>query len=352
MAVSRRGVVFSVACALTAYRVTAVRSTKAVNTESSSDDRIQENKTAKIWPDCRTTSGYGSTAPYGSKCLTECWENSDYGPFGWCYTTERHYWGGQWGSCSRTCLDPAQNTKIEDRIPEEGGCSKFALDQWQAPTADSCFLYMYRCAEHPSHIHLYNHNAGDVSWAVTGKCREYGKALMIYKVEVARAWFDHGECQSGGYSILGCKGGYEMCNQQVCGCGLNPASCGEKPDRTGKSVNNFGWRQEPSTLHSLFKPGGWEHCPCYQYSLPRNALGSVKGGKTLDFIFNQTWKDRTQKAYYQYKEYGKAATLDWDKCVKAHVRQANMTTAEVVKNFERLVLKADGSVPECKPKEA
>eukprot|EP00929_Paragymnodinium_shiwhaense_P054876 TRINITY_DN27508_c0_g1_i1.p1 TRINITY_DN27508_c0_g1~~TRINITY_DN27508_c0_g1_i1.p1 ORF type:complete len:410 (-),score=75.50 TRINITY_DN27508_c0_g1_i1:78-1199(-) len=348
----------------------AVRQTSMNHQASGDSDNAKDGE-------CRTIScpGYPEDSS-GELCVEPCFQaTTEKDFFGikkkWvCYTEEKNVsmvhsngtTSRQWGCCPRSCIPEEENTKIQALKPELGGCSNFAEDQFRAPDEDTCYIYMYRCADHKALGGADDHNLGDVAWALTPMCRQYGKYLGIYKIAVARPLMDHQTCSEGGLpeevpSPPACRGGYEMCNHQICGCGLKSDTCGEDPKKYHKAANNFGWRQYPDRLQmSNMYAGGlppalFLRCPCYQYSVPETAKGhhGVDAAKTLAFIQQQGWVDRATKANFQWTEEGHVKWVSIEDCIAKHIDNWNATTESIVMNFKAKVLDADGSIPECVP---
>merc|ERR1719433_1648762 len=100
-----------------------------------------------------------------------------------------------------------------DAGPGAGECATYAVDNYAPPADGKCFVRLYKCAEKAEYFSIKNANLGDITWALTEKCRSYGNYLHVWKVEVAQASMIHGEHK------------YQQCNRNadyglLCGCGL------------------------------------------------------------------------------------------------------------------------------------
>jgi len=238
--------------------------------------------------------------------------------------------------------------EVEKLLRQE--CGRFSTDNWRAPTEDSCFVLMFRCTNDKHEKDAANHNVGDLAWGLSKECRAYGRYLKMYYIEFARVWLSHSGPYDGG--VIYGKGGYEQCNYGphgfVCGCGMQGTSCGDAPGTSGKDANNFGWRVVPDILHwSYFHD--YDTCPCVQYALPKRAQGQVDAVKSKEFIEGSGWKNRSNSAYFQWKQVGKPKTIDFVECIDTHVKTAGTTDIEeIIANFQRAVI--DGQEKACKKK--
>lgn len=227
--------------------------------------------------------------------------------------------------------------EVLKRAGEE--CARFDVDNWRAPTEEKCFVRMYRCTNSRDEKDAMNHNLGDLAWGLSKECRAYGMYLKIHYVEFARVWLSQPGPYDGG--VIYGKGGYEQCNHGpngfVCGCGMHGTSCGPDPDASGTSANNFGWRVVPDYLHWSFFHD-YDTCPCFQYALPKRAHGEVDHAKTVAYIEGSGWNDRSTKANFQWKQYGKPQTVDFEGCIDQHVKFGTNNIEEIVANFKRAVI--------------
>jgi len=218
-------------------------------------------------------------------------------------------------------------------------CGRFSADNWKAPTSDKCSVLMFRCTPNKNEEVASNHNYGDLSWGLSTECRSYGKYLKIYYVEFARAWLSYDIPYDGGHiygraSFSQCNGGP---NGFVCGCGMHGTSCGTNPKKTRKDANHFGWRIVPDITHwSAFH--NYDTCPCVQYALPKRAEGEVDAKKTKEFIKGSGLSDRSNDAYYQWKQVGKPRTVEFAKCIDKYVKKGTGSIEEIVANFQSAVL--------------
>jgi len=227
--------------------------------------------------------------------------------------------------------------EVLKRVGEE--CARFDVDNWRVPTEDKCFVRMYRCTDNKKEKDAANHNYGDLAWGLSKECRAYGKYLKVHYIEFARVWLSQPGPYDGG--VIYGKGGYEQCNHGengfVCGCGMHGTSCGADPDKNSKSATNFGWRVVPDYLHwAMFH--NYDTCPCMQYALPKRASGEVDPVATKAYIEGSGWNDRSADAYFQWKQYGKPQTIDFEKCIDQYVKSGTGDIDEIVANFKRAVV--------------
>jgi len=209
--------------------------------------------------------------------------------------------------------------------PPAGGsvCAQYPdVDEYKKSTGGVCYVRLYKCSDIRNLPDLDNQNIGDVAWALTRACNDYGKFLHVYHVKYVAAFSKAGEQY------------YSKCNDgpfgRWCGCGLDGTRCGRDPDKTKRSANTIGKRVGTPEYYMKQLRKQAKQCPCWQYSLPTRAKGTPSAAKAQKLIAQGNKLPISLDAPFQWKLESYDRAIDIKTCLDKHVRKPGFSTKQQV----------------------